>query len=177
MLTRRCRSAVDADVGRFTDRCANRRSWSHRSDIGAPAFRRTFRDGFTRCRMGSSGLHPLALRSSFPCECNRLYCLVSKERPEASPLFVGRTMPRANILVVDDEKLIRWSMKQKLESWNYNVAEAEDLGQARLRLQQENPDLVTLDIKLPDGDGIDFLKQTRESHPGTPVIMVTAFGV
>ena len=75
-------------------------------------------------------------------------------------------MPRANILIVDDEKLIRWSMKQKLESWNYDVVEAEDLHQARLRLQQENPDLVTLDIKLPDGNGIDFLKQIRELHPG-----------
>ena len=86
-------------------------------------------------------------------------------------------MPRAHILIVDDEKLIRWSMKQKLESWNYEVAEAEDLRQARLRLQQESPDLITLDIKLPDGNGIDFLKQIRESHPGTPVIMITAFGV
>ena len=86
-------------------------------------------------------------------------------------------MPRATILIVDDEKLIRWSMKQKLESWNYDVVEAEDLHQAQLRLQQENPDLVTLDIKLPDGNGIDFLKQIRELHPGTPVIMITAFGV
>ena len=44
-------------------------------------------------------------------------------------------MPRANILIVDE--LIRWSMKQKLESWNYEVAEAEDLHQARLRIQHE----------------------------------------
>jgi DNA-binding NtrC family response regulator len=81
------------------------------------------------------------------------------------------------ILIVDDEKLIRWSMKQKLESWNYDVSEAEDLRQGRLLLQQENPDLVTLDIKLPDGNGIEFLKEIRELHPGTPVIMITAFGV
>ena len=86
-------------------------------------------------------------------------------------------MPRANILIVDDEKLIRWSMKQKLESWNYDVSEAEDLRHARSLLQQENPDLVTLDIKLPDGNGIEFLKEIRELHPGTPVIMITAFGV
>ena len=86
-------------------------------------------------------------------------------------------MPRATILIVDDEKLIRWSMKQKLESWNYEVSEADDLRHARLLLQQENPDLITLDIKLPDGNGIDFLKEIRELHPGTPVIMITAFGV
>jgi len=86
-------------------------------------------------------------------------------------------MPRANILIVDDEKLIRWSMKQKLESWNYDVLEAEDLRHGRLLLQQENPDLVTLDIKLPDGNGIELLKEIIELHPGTPVIMITAFGV
>ena len=86
-------------------------------------------------------------------------------------------MPRESILIVDDEKLIRWSLKQKLESWNYQVVEAEDLRAARGKLQQEIPDLVTLDIKLPDGSGVDFLKQIRESHPGIPVIMITAFGV
>jgi two-component system response regulator AtoC len=86
-------------------------------------------------------------------------------------------MPRETILIVDDEKLIRWSMKQKLESWHYQVIEAENLRDAHIKLQQEIPDLVTLDIKLPDGSGIDFLEQVKKSHPGIPVIMITAFGV
>ena len=86
-------------------------------------------------------------------------------------------MPRTSILVVDDEKLIRWSMKQKLESWNFQVIEAENLREAHDRLQLESPDLVTLDIKLPDGNGIEFLKQIRSSNPAIPVIMITAFGV
>jgi len=86
-------------------------------------------------------------------------------------------MAQTSILVVDDEKLIRWSMKQKLESWNYQVFEAEDLKEALKKFQQETPDLLTLDIKLPDGSGIDFLKQARQIQPGVPVIMITAFGV
>ena len=86
-------------------------------------------------------------------------------------------MAQTSILVVDDEKLIRWSMKQKLESWNYQVLEAENLKEARRILQQDIPDLLTLDIKLPDGSGIDFLKQAKQVHPGLPVIMITAFGV
>jgi DNA-binding NtrC family response regulator len=86
-------------------------------------------------------------------------------------------MPRENILIVDDEKLIRWSMKQKLESWGYQVTEAQDLREAHGKFQQETPDLVTLDMKLPDGNGLDFLKQIKLTHPGTPVIMITAFGV
>jgi CheY-like chemotaxis protein len=59
-------------------------------------------------------------------------------------------MAQASILVVDDEKLIRWSMKRKLESWHYQVSEAEDLQAALRRFQQETPDLMSLDIKLPD---------------------------
>jgi two-component system, NtrC family, response regulator AtoC len=86
-------------------------------------------------------------------------------------------MPRESILVVDDEKLIRWSMKQKLESWNYQVVEAANLLEAHDKLQHEIPSLVTLDMKLPDGSGIEFLNRIRESHPAVPVIMITAFGV
>jgi two-component system, NtrC family, response regulator AtoC len=86
-------------------------------------------------------------------------------------------MAQASILIVDDEKLIRWSMKQKLESWNYQVSEAEDLQGALRKFQQETPDLMTLDIKLPDGSGIDFLKQAKQIQPSVPVVMITAFGV
>ena len=86
-------------------------------------------------------------------------------------------MARETILIVDDEKLIRWSLRQKLESWNYHVLEAGDLNEALNRFQAETPDLVTLDIKLPDGSGIDFLKKIKESHNSLPVVMITAFGV
>ncbi len=86
-------------------------------------------------------------------------------------------MPRENILIVDDEKLIRWSMKQKLGSWGYQVSEAEDIQEAMRKISQETPDLVTLDIKLPDGSGIELLKEIKENHPVLPVIMITAFGV
>jgi two-component system response regulator AtoC len=86
-------------------------------------------------------------------------------------------MVRETILIVDDENLIRWSMKQKLESWNFQVIEAADLQHAHAKLLAEIPDLVTLDIKLPDGSGIDLLKKIKELYPQVPVIMITAFGV
>lgn len=86
-------------------------------------------------------------------------------------------MPRENVLIVDDEKLIRWSMRQKLESWNYQITEAETLHEARALVQRELPDLITLDMKLPDGSGIDFLKQLKQSHAEIPIIVITAFGV
>jgi two-component system, NtrC family, response regulator AtoC len=86
-------------------------------------------------------------------------------------------MARDSILIIDDEKLIRWSLKQKLESWNYQVAEASDVREALNKFYSETPDLVTLDMKLPDGSGIDLLKKIKESHASLPVIMITAFGV
>jgi two-component system response regulator AtoC len=86
-------------------------------------------------------------------------------------------MARETILIVDDEKLIRWSLRQKLESWNYHVVEAGDQSEAWAKFQFETPDLVTLDIKLPDGSGIDLLKKIKESHGSLPVVMITAFGV
>lgn len=85
-------------------------------------------------------------------------------------------MARETILVVDDENLIRWSMKQKLESWNFQVLEASSIQQAMARLQSDQPDLVTLDIKLPDGSGIDLLRKIREDLPQLPVVLITAFG-
>src|SRR5262245_5039667 len=86
-------------------------------------------------------------------------------------------MARDSILIVDDEKLIRWSFRQKLESRNYQVAEASDVKEALNKFYSEAPDLVTLDMKLPDGSGIDFLRKIKESHAKLPVIVITASGV
>ncbi len=80
------------------------------------------------------------------------------------------------ILIVDDERLIRWSVKQKLEHWGYHVSEAEDGSTALGRVQIDNPDLVTLDIRLPDMSGLDVLREIKRRNPKLPVIMITAYG-
>jgi DNA-binding NtrC family response regulator len=85
-------------------------------------------------------------------------------------------MPKQTILVVDDERLIRWSVKQKLEHWGYHVSEAEDASTALARVQIDNPDLVTLDIRLPDMSGLDVLRDIKQRNPKLPVIMITAYG-
>jgi len=84
-------------------------------------------------------------------------------------------MPRATILVVDDEKLIRWSLKERLEASGHQVAEAADLAEARERLDEEPPDLVLLDYKLPDGNGLAFMSEIKERLPATLVILMTAY--
>lgn len=81
-----------------------------------------------------------------------------------------------SILVVDDEKLVRWTLRQKLESAGYGVMEAATYEEG-IRLFQENlPELVTLDVRLPDGNGLKLLLELKKLAPATPVVMITAFG-
>jgi len=86
-------------------------------------------------------------------------------------------MPKETILVVDDERLVRWSLQQKLEQWGYHVSLAEDGTAALARAQLDNPDLITLDVKLPDMTGIQVLSELRKRNIHVPVVVITAFGV
>ncbi len=83
-------------------------------------------------------------------------------------------MPAERIMIVDDERLVRWSLRQKCEEWGFHVIEA-DAGEPALRLAQtENPDLVLLDVRLPDLTGIEVLDQLKKNADAPPVIMITA---
>ena len=72
-------------------------------------------------------------------------------------------MPAEKILIVDDEKLVRWTLRQKCQEWGYQVLEAET-GTAGLRLiHSETPDLVLLDVRLPDINGLQVLEQAKQA--------------
>jgi two-component system response regulator AtoC len=83
-------------------------------------------------------------------------------------------MPSPTILVVDDEQLIRWSLTSRLTDEGYRVFEADTAANALKRVR-EGVDLVLLDYRLPDSDGLAVLKQIKENDPDTLVIMLTAY--
>ena len=77
-------------------------------------------------------------------------------------------------MIVDDERLVRWSLRLKCEEWGYSVVEA-DAGEPALRLaQRETPDLVLLDVRMPDMSGIEVLDQLKKNGDARAMIMITA---
>jgi len=86
-------------------------------------------------------------------------------------------MHKKKILIIDDERLVRWSLAQKMTRWGYEVVEAESAAAGLRALTEESPDLLLLDMKLPDAKGTDVLEDLRKSWPELPVVMITAFGV
>ena len=89
-----------------------------------------------------------------------------------------RTDRATRVLVVDDEWLIRWSLREALEAQGHIVDEAADAAAALTALVAAGarPDAVVLDYRLPDSNDLSLLSAIRRGAPATRVIMMTAYG-
>ena len=78
------------------------------------------------------------------------------------------------ILIVDDDRSIRWTLDKALQSWGYDTVQAENVAEAKQLFAEEEPDASLLDIDLPDGSGLDVLTHITENQHEAIAIMITA---
>ncbi|SFG00638.1 two-component system, chemotaxis family, response regulator CheY [Lachnospiraceae bacterium C7] len=82
-----------------------------------------------------------------------------------------------NVLICDDAAFMRMMIKDILSKNGYNiVGEAENGAKAVEKFEETKPDLVLMDITMPEMDGIQALKKIRETHPEACIIMCSAMG-
>ena len=82
----------------------------------------------------------------------------------------------ALLLLVEDEPLLRWALRQRLVNAGHMVDEASTLGEAEEQLRRRRPEMVLLDVNLPDGNGVDFLAAQQEKLAESSVLIFTADG-
>jgi DNA-binding NtrC family response regulator len=80
------------------------------------------------------------------------------------------------ILLVEDETVFAKAVKKHLERAGYKIDLAGDLEEARVHHKNNEPDLVLLDMRLPDGSGLDFLSEIKSSVNNTSVLVMSAYG-
>ncbi|MCS6875752.1 MAG: sigma-54 dependent transcriptional regulator [Aquificaceae bacterium] len=82
----------------------------------------------------------------------------------------------ARVLVVDDEKPIRETLKSILQEEGYRVATAENIKVMKERVEREHFHCVLLDLWLPDGNGLDYIAYLKEKLPGSAIVVITGHG-
>ena len=80
------------------------------------------------------------------------------------------------VLIIDDEEKLRSLLSRIIRLEGFSVVEADSLKTASRSLEKENIDVVLCDVKLPDGNGVDFAKEAKIKYPNIEVILLTAYG-
>jgi two-component system, OmpR family, response regulator len=84
-------------------------------------------------------------------------------------------MKKTSVLVVEDEKLLNWSLTKSLVKWGFEVAPVFTGNDAVAQLQRCGYDIVLLDYQLPDLDGLEIARRVRGLLPKAAIFLVTAF--
>ncbi|TPG34796.1 response regulator [Flavobacterium pectinovorum] len=81
-----------------------------------------------------------------------------------------------NILIIDDEEKFRHLLVKLIKLEGFEVFQAADLKSGFKNIQNINIDVILCDVKLPDGNGVDFVKKIKTTSPVSEIILMTAFG-
>jgi two-component system, chemotaxis family, chemotaxis protein CheY len=96
---------------------------------------------------------------------------------QASFIIIEGELSMAKILIVDDAKFMRLTLSNILQKANHEiVGEAENGEEAVELYEKEIPDLVTMDITMPEKNGIVALREIKEKYPDAKIIMCSAMG-
>src|ERR1700729_1291741 len=80
------------------------------------------------------------------------------------------------VLIIDDEEKLRALLARIIRLEGMTVLEAETLKAGGRLLDKEDIDVVLCDVKLPDGNGVEFVKEMKTKHPSVETILLTAYG-
>ena len=80
------------------------------------------------------------------------------------------------VLIVDDEAKLRGLLKRIISLEGYETYEATSISAGKHLIETQSPDIVLCDVKLPDGNGVDFTAEIKSKYPGIEVILLTAYG-
>ena len=101
--------------------------------------------------------------------------LLSNSLHLVSPVFYPiATKPMPRLLSIDDDRSVHHLVRRSLEELDLEVVSASSAEEALASIEEMSPDVVLLDVVLPDASGIDFFAQLKQLDPRMPVIFITA---
>ena len=129
-------------------------------------------------RSGLSGWRkPEELEELIPFFEQREQTRLKREKEELS--LKSAPLPKRrikNILIVDDEEDLCWLLTNTLQNKGYHISAAHSLIEGIACLKKKVPHLILLDLKLPDGNGIDLLPEIKAAAPQAIVVIISAYG-
>lgn len=82
----------------------------------------------------------------------------------------------SKVLIIDDEEKLRSLLTRLLKLEGYAITEAANLKTAKKAIETDEPDVILCDVKLPDGNGVDFIAEIKQKYPFLEIILLTAYG-
>jgi len=127
-------------------------------------------------RSGLSGWRkPEELEELIPFFEQREQARLRREKEELRPVPLPKRQIK-NVLIVDDEEDLCWLLSNTLQSKGYNVSAANSIIKGIACLKKKVPNLVLLDLKLSDGNGMDMLPEIKAAAPQAVVVIISAYG-